>query len=151
MSATDVTYKLNVTQWSSLLNVIVNSTGPGGKLRDEVLERMNAIGRKLGDSAPTLVSLTVSRMELGAIKLGLLTIWSRPESTGGDRATVREVSRALRIWDKQVAPLLSKGETEETVPAVLDLDDETDELDPETDAEKSDAVPLVVEIADGND
>lgn len=152
---TEVTYKLNVSQWSNLLNIIVSSTGPGGKLRDDVLERMNAIGRKLGDSAPTLVELTVSRMELGAIKLGLLSIWSKNEATGSDRATVREVSRALRIWDKQVSPLLSKGETEETVPAVMELDDESDELDPAPVVEKLDPAPVMetlkVEIPSGND
>lgn len=153
MSATDVTYKFSVGQWSNLLTTIANSTGPGGKLRDDVLDRMNSIGKKLGSKAPSLVELTVSRMELGALKLGLLTLWSSEKSNGGDKAFVREVARSLRIWDKQVAPLLSKGETEEVVPAVVDLDDETDELDPDPDPAQEAPVTekLVVEIPHGDD
>lgn len=146
MSATDITYKFNVSQWGNLLNAITASTGPGGKLRDDVLERMNTIGKKLGDSAPSLVELTISRMELGALKLGLLSIWSKSEATGSDKAAVREISRALRIWEKQVAPLLSKGESEEAVPSVMELDDESDELDPPPVMET-----LKVEVPSGND
>jgi hypothetical protein len=112
-------------EFAALLRV---AKGAGAKSRDAILERVESAAKKAGASTEPLV-LEISRTELGACKVAILEFWDRPEVQGADRALARRVSISLRIWGKQIAPILDKRESESDLEPVDQLDDESDELD----------------------
>jgi hypothetical protein len=115
-------------EFAALLRV---SKGAGAKARDGLMERLEAAAKKAGTSTEPVV-LEISRTELGACKVALLDFWDRQDIQGADRAFARRVAKSLRIWTRQIEPILIKRESESDLVAVDQLDDESDELDDES-------------------
>jgi len=142
MSA-DVKYSFNSACLSDFIRILSTASGPGGLSRDNVYKRLRAEV----DANPQAASITllISRMELGAIKLAILDAWDRPADqavpvTGEARAWLRRVAVHLGLWGKHIEPLLRKQETEsKAIAEITELDDEAglDDVVPDDDGTPS--------------
>lgn len=127
MSA-DVKYSFNSALLGDFIRLLSTASGPGGLSRDNVYRRVRAEVEAHPQAAS--ISLQISRMELGALKLAILDAWDRPVDqaaavTGETRAWLRRVAVHLGLWGKHIEPLLRKQEDDsKAISEIIELDDE---------------------------
>lgn len=125
----DLKYSLNARQVQELITTIRVAKGPGNTDRMRILDKVQAAA-KIAPKDAKLIELTLSRSDLRAVKVGVLSAWDDLTTDGG--MIVRSACRLLKIWNKGVEPSLPKGE-EPKADEIEDLldDDGTVELDDE--------------------
>ena len=134
MTSTALDYPL-LLKWRQALilsdlirNIPANVSG--GARRLEILDKIIKIQETTPEEVKADIKkrmewaceLVLNREHLGAMKVGLLALWGGQSSVGATQEQIREVARALRIWEKHIRPVVGKDDTE----AIAELDDEAD-------------------------
>lgn len=115
----DVKYDFSVRQIQEIVVAIKVGSGPGNAARLAVIDKIDAAAKK--DLKAKTLSVSLSRADLRAIKIGVISAWDSLSTEGC--LMVRNACKSLRIWTKGVEPNLPKLNDEKS-DEIEDLVDE---------------------------